>query len=313
LKFDSSFWSIIIGGSSGIGLATAQKLAAHGMNLCIVHRDRRADMRRIESDFERIRGTGVKLTTFNLDALSETGRTRVLDEMSEELNTGKNNKVRMFLHSVAFGNLKLLVPYQASGNAKIARKKIAQELKVSESGLNHAVKKIFEAGDAALFTLADPSDYENRQLLDADDFSRTIQAMGTNIVEWVQDIFQRNMFFEDARVLGLTSQGNNVAWRGYAAVAAAKSALESVSRAMAVELAPYGIRSNMIQAGVTDTAALQAIPGNQLIKANAALRNPFGRLTTPKDVANVIYLMCLNEAAWINGSLICADGGERIT
>jgi NAD(P)-dependent dehydrogenase (short-subunit alcohol dehydrogenase family) len=81
---------------------------------------------------------------------------------------------------------------------------------------------------------------------------------------------------------------------------------------MAVELAPYGIRSNVIQAGVTDTPALKMIPGSNQIKAQAHLRNPFGRLTTPEDVANVILLLCMDEASWINGSLICVDGGERI-
>jgi NAD(P)-dependent dehydrogenase (short-subunit alcohol dehydrogenase family) len=43
----------------------------------------------------------------------------------------------------------------------------------------------------------------------------------------------------------MTSEGNQLAWKGYAAVAAAKVALESVARAMAVELAPYGIRANV--------------------------------------------------------------------
>jgi NAD(P)-dependent dehydrogenase (short-subunit alcohol dehydrogenase family) len=110
----------------------------------------------------------------------------------------------------------------------------------------------------------------------------------------------------------LTSEGNEVAWRGYAAVAAAKSALESVSRAIAVEFAPHGIRSNIIQPGVTDTPALRVIPGSARMKAGARLRNPFGRLTTPEDVANVVYLLSLDEARWINGALIRTDGGERI-
>ena len=113
-------------------------------------------------------------------------------------------------------------------------------------------------------------------------------------------------------MLGLTSEGNTVAWRGYAAVAAAKVALESVSRAIAVEFAPYGIRSNIIQPGVTDTPALRVIPGSGRLKAGARRRNPFGRLTTPEDVADVVYLLSLDEAHWINGALIRADGGEHM-
>ncbi len=310
IKFNSGFWALIIGGSSGFGLATAEKLAAHGMNLCIVHRDRRGAMSRIEASFEKIKENGVKVITFNLDALSTEGRTRVLDSLSEEM--GETGNIRMVLHAVAFGNLKLLVPYNASNASKSAREKIAQAINVSEDDLNDVVHKAFEDGANSLYTLVDSPEYNNSQFLGKDDFTHTIHAMGSNIVEWVQDIFQRRLFAEDARVLSLTSEGNSIAWRGYAAVSAAKAVLESVSMSMAVELAPYGIRSNVIQAGVTDTAALRVIPGSSHIKANAALRNPFGRLTTPEDVANVIFLLCMDEAAWINGSLICVDGGERI-
>jgi NAD(P)-dependent dehydrogenase (short-subunit alcohol dehydrogenase family) len=120
------------------------------------------------------------------------------------------------------------------------------------------------------------------------------------------------MFASDARVLGLTSEGNQVAWRGYAAVAAAKVAIESISRSIAVEFAPYGIRSNIIQPGVTPTPALKLIPGSEQMESVAKLRNPYKRTTTPEDVANFIALMCTDEAAWVNGSIIRVDGGEHI-
>ncbi len=310
MKFNFDFWGVIIGGSSGFGLATAEKLAAHGMNLCIVHRDRRGAMSRIEPRFEKLRSTGVKVLTFNLDALSTEGRTKVLDTLAQEL--GRTGKVRMLLHAVAFGNLKLLVHHHASDTPRLTREKIAQEADIPSATIDRVVQKAFESGADSLHTLVDPPDYNNHRFLEKEDFARTIHAMGFNIVEWVQDIFHRKLFADDARVLSLTSEGNSVAWKGYAAVAAAKAVLESVSRAMAVEFALYGIRSNVIQAGVTDTEALRAIPGHRHIKAIASLRNPFGRLTTPEDVANVILLLCMDEAAWINGALIHVDGGERI-
>ncbi len=114
-------------------------------------------------------------------------------------------------------------------------------------------------------------------------------------------------------MLGLTSEGNAVAWKGYAAVAAAKVSLEALARAIAVEFAPHGIRCNVVQAGITDTPALRAIPGSEHLKAQANLRNPCGRLTTPRDVANAVYLLCLEEAAWINGVVLRVDGGEHIS
>jgi NAD(P)-dependent dehydrogenase (short-subunit alcohol dehydrogenase family) len=95
-------------------------------------------------------------------------------------------------------------------------------------------------------------------------------------------------------------------------VSAAKVALESVSRSIALEMAPYGIRSNIVQAGVTDTPALRLIPGSAHMKAGARRRNPFGRLTTPQDVADFICLLCTDEAHWVNGTIIRVDGGEHI-
>jgi NAD(P)-dependent dehydrogenase (short-subunit alcohol dehydrogenase family) len=310
MKFHPDFWALIIGGSSGFGLASAQKLAAHGMNLCIVHRDRRGAMPRITPEFEKLKKTGVKFRSFNLDGLSDSGRTQVLDALSAEM--GATGKIRMALHSVAFGNLKLLAPHPAPETPGQTRHRIAEAAGISADQMDQIIQKQFEDNANCLHTLAAPPAYDNDRFLEADDFSRTISAMGFNLVEWVRDIFNRQLFAGDARVLSLTSEGGRKAWRGYAAVSAAKAVLESASRSMALEFAPYGIRSNVIQAGVTDTAALQAIPGNRHLKANAILRNPFGRLTTPEDVANAIYLMCLDESAWINGALICVDGGEGI-
>lgn len=310
MKFDSNLWAIIIGGSSGFGLATAKKLSRHGMNLCIVHRDRRGAMSRIQPEFDQLRATGVQVMTFNLDALSESGRTQVMETLEKTL--GEKARIRMLLHAVAFGNLKLLVPEIKDPTPQKARNELAKGLGTSEEQISNIVKSVFDNGEDSLFTLMDPPEYSNELMLEKEDFTRTIHAMGSNILEWVQDIFHRNLFAEDARILSLTSEGNSVAWKGYAAVAAAKAVLESVSRAMAKEFAPYGIRSNVIQAGVCDTPALRVIPGNQRIKALSSLRNPFGRLTRPEDVADVVFLLCLDEAAWINGALICADGGEKI-
>jgi NAD(P)-dependent dehydrogenase (short-subunit alcohol dehydrogenase family) len=137
--------------------------------------------------------------------------------------------------------------------------------------------------------------------------------MGTSLLGWVQDLFSRKLFASDARVFGLTSEGNEVAWKGYAAVAAAKVALESLSRSIAVEFARYGLRSNIIQAGITWTPAQDAIPGSEHMRAQALVRNPFGRLTTPEDVAKVIALLSTDDAGWINGEVIRVDGGEHIS
>jgi NAD(P)-dependent dehydrogenase (short-subunit alcohol dehydrogenase family) len=219
--------------------------------------------------------------------------------------------VKVLLHSIAFGNLKLIAPEKVEPSP--GRRELAERLGVGLDELTHAVDELFGEGADALQSLASLPAYSARSFIDDEDLERTIFSMGTSLLGWVQSLLARDLFAGDARVFGLTSEGNEVAWKGYAAVAAAKVALESISRSMAVELAPRGIRSNVIQAGVTDTPALAAIPGSGHLKAAARQRNPFGRLTTPRDVANVIYLLCTPDAAWINGEVIRVDGGEHIS
>jgi NAD(P)-dependent dehydrogenase (short-subunit alcohol dehydrogenase family) len=302
-------WALILGGSSGFGLATAHQLSRSGVNLCLVHRDRRGAMARIQPEFDAIRERGVSLLTFNEDALSSERRTVILDALAATL--GERQRVRLLLHSIAFGNLKLIAP--DTKREETARTALAQALGIEEARLTDAVDRLFADGKDALAELATPPSYPTAGYIDDEDLQQTIHAMGTSLLGWVQELHRRGLFAADARVVGLTSEGNAVAWKGYAAVAAAKVALESISRAIAVEMAPYGIRANIVKAGVTDTPALRLIPGSAQLKATARRRNPFGRLTTPEDVAQVIHLLCLPEAAWINGEVIRVDGGEHIS
>jgi NAD(P)-dependent dehydrogenase (short-subunit alcohol dehydrogenase family) len=309
MAFSSDQWAVILGGSSGFGLATAQRLAEQGMSLCVVHRDLRAALARIEPEFEKIRSTGAKLITFNLDALNAERRAVVLDELAGAL--GPHGRVRVLLHSIAFGNLKLLV-----GEPGVERRTVqglADKLGADAQKIQEAIDELFAAGDPHAHALASPPEYSQKRFLDEEDLSRTIHAMGTSLLGWVQEIFGRELFAADARIFGLTSEGNEVVWKGYAAVAAAKVALESLARSIATEFAPYGLRCNVIQAGITETPALAAIPGSEHMKAHAQVRNPLGRLTTPRDVANVIALLATDDAGWINGEVIRVDGGEHIS
>jgi NAD(P)-dependent dehydrogenase (short-subunit alcohol dehydrogenase family) len=311
--FEAGHWGLILGGSSGFGLATAHKLARHGLNLCIVHRDRRGAMKRIEPEFEALRERDIELVTHNTNALDADGRAQVLDGLAEAI--GPDGGVRLLLHSIAFGNLKLVAPESSSsqGERDSAVARLAAEFGLDADRVAESADRLFADGVDGLQGLSTPPVYAQDRLLDDEDVARTIYAMGTSLLSWTQDLQVRGLFASDARVIGLTSEGNEVAWKGYAAVSAAKTALEAISRSIAVEMAHFGIRSNIVQAGVTDTPALRAIPGSAHLVAQSRVRNPFGRLTTPEDVADVVYLLTLPESAWINGALVRVDGGERVS
>jgi len=305
---DKNLWALILGGSSGFGLATAKQLSSWGMNICIVHRDRKGAMSRIDPEFEEIKKTGVRFEAFNVDALSKEAREGVLEQLSATIGSGK---IRVMLHSIAFGTLKLAAPQKAP-LAETASATLASKLGIPLETLQKTVDELFAEGQSSFCSLASPAPYNNDLFIEDDEMAQTIYAMGTSMLSWTKDVFKRGLFAADARVIGLTSEGNEKAWLGYAAVSAAKAALEAISRSIAKEFAPYGIRSNIVQPGVTDTPALRLIPGSPQLAANARMKNPFGRLTQVEDVAKVIALLSTDEAGWINGSLIRVDGGERI-
>ncbi|MDP5168998.1 MAG: SDR family oxidoreductase [Bacteroidia bacterium] len=281
----SGYWAVILGGSSGFGLATAQKLASEGMNLFILHRDRRKDLPAFEQHLSAMRQQGVKVMSMNADAIQPEAISAALDVLQAEL--GSSGKVRLLLHAISKGNLKLMAP-------------LSEEAQKGDHGLqSELIAHISEQWDG------------EPPLLSRTDFQLTIEAMALSLGDWVQMLFERKCFAADARVIGLTSEGNRKSWRSYAAVSAAKVALESLCRSMALEFAPHGIRCNVVQPGVTDTPSLRMIPGSEMLLQNAAMRNPFGRTTRTEEVANVIYLLSRDEASWINGALIPVDGGEK--
>lgn len=140
----------------------------------------------------------------------------------------------------------------------------------------------------------------------------TSDVMAHSLIYWVQDLFENNMLARNGRIFAMTSSGGKTAIPFYGAVSAAKAALESHIRQLAMELGPYEISVNAILAGVTDTPALRKIPGNIPMIEVARRKNPRGILTTPERVAKVISILCMEGGDWISGGVIHADGGEDI-
>ena len=64
---DKKCWALILGGSTGLGLATAKKLAKHGMNICVVHRNSRMQEDQIQAEFKTIKQEGVAFNCFTIN------------------------------------------------------------------------------------------------------------------------------------------------------------------------------------------------------------------------------------------------------
>ena len=141
----------------------------------------------------------------------------------------------------------------------------------------------------------------------------TLDVMAHSLVYWTQDLVSCELLGQGSRVFAMTSSGSVAAWPSYGAVSAAKSALESHIRQLAVELAPRGITANAIMAGVTITAALDKIPGASALADKARERNPSGRLTETTDVADCLLALSGPGTQWMTGNVIRVDGGEMIS
>jgi enoyl-[acyl-carrier protein] reductase III len=140
----------------------------------------------------------------------------------------------------------------------------------------------------------------------------TLDVMANSLVYWTQDLFFSKLLAPGARIFAMTSAGDHIVWPAYGAVSAAKSALESYVRQLAVELAPHRVSVNALRAGVTDTPALRKIPGNEAMIQRVLGMHPAGRLTTPADVARALVALCGEGGAWVSGNVIGVDGAEDI-
>ena len=118
---------------------------------------------------------------------------------------------------------------------------------------------------------------------------------------------------EGGRIVAMSSLGAQRAMPHYGFIGASKAALESLVRSLAQELGPRGIRVNTVSAGVVDTDALSHFPNREQVLAEFAERTPAGPSLKPENVADAVYLLCLPEAAWINGHTLIVDGGFAIS
>ena len=114
---------------------------------------------------------------------------------------------------------------------------------------------------------------------------------------------------EGASVVNLTSLGSQRVLPYYTSVGVSKAALEALTRYLAVELAPKGIRVNAVSAGYVDTDALRTFPNWEAMLAQAQERTPAGRMLTVEDVARVVAFLCTEEADMMRGQVIVVDGG----
>jgi len=114
-------------------------------------------------------------------------------------------------------------------------------------------------------------------------------------------------------ILNISSMASQYGIPNVIAYTAAKSAIEGMTRAMAVELSPIGIRVNCIAPGfIYSDMSSKALNNDPERKAKVIGRTPLGKLGKPEDVAHAAYFLCSEEAGFITGAVLPVDGGNSI-
>ena len=258
-------WALVLGASSGFGDAISVALARAGLHVFGVHLDRKATAPNAERVAADVRAHGREARFFNMNAADADRRAEAVAAMDALLaDRGETGRLRVLVHSLAFGTLKPFVAHSATDAVTAAQ------------------------------------------------MDMTLDVMAHTLVYWTQDVVSRGLMREGGRIYAMTSSGGTRVLPSYGPVSAAKAALESHVRQLAMELAPRGITVNAIRAGVTATPAAQKIPGYDRIEASARAHNPSGRITTPDDVARAVVVLAHPDMHWITGNVIGVDGGEDI-
>ena len=130
-------YGLVLGGSSGLGYASALKLAENGMNLIIFYRASRIQAAEIETRFDIIRSLGIQLLTVNSDATREDKLSENLEKIKTFLN---DKKLSVLLHSISKGNLKPM-----TGDNTLSTNDFQQTIHSMGISLYSWTKALFEA------------------------------------------------------------------------------------------------------------------------------------------------------------------------
>jgi NAD(P)-dependent dehydrogenase (short-subunit alcohol dehydrogenase family) len=146
-----------------------------------------------------------------------------------------------------------------------------------------------------------------------DEYQKIILTNQTSTFSLTREVAGFMKEQESGAILNISSMASQYGLPFVIAYTASKSAIEGMTRAMAVELSPDGIRVNCIAPGFIKTnMSSVALDKDPERKKKALSRTPLGRLGRTEEVANAAYFLVSDEASYITGVVLPVDGGNSI-
>jgi NAD(P)-dependent dehydrogenase (short-subunit alcohol dehydrogenase family) len=145
------------------------------------------------------------------------------------------------------------------------------------------------------------------------DFCNIIQTNVLAVFAISREVAKHMVAADSGSILNISSMAAQYGIPQVIAYTAAKSGIEGMTKAMAVELSPLGIRVNCIAPGFIKTAMSSKALDNDPERKNKVLsRTPMGHLGLPEDVADAAFYLTSNQAKYITGVILPVDGGNSI-
>jgi len=146
-----------------------------------------------------------------------------------------------------------------------------------------------------------------------EDFQRIIQTNLTSVFALSREVAKTMLPRQSGCIINISSMAAQYGMPKVVSYSAAKTGVEGMTRAMAADLSPQGIRVNCVAPGFIATAmSAKAFESDPERKNRALSRTPMGRFGTPEDVAEAVYFFASDASKFVTGTVLPVDGGNSI-
>jgi NAD(P)-dependent dehydrogenase (short-subunit alcohol dehydrogenase family) len=146
-----------------------------------------------------------------------------------------------------------------------------------------------------------------------EEYQGVILSNQTSVFALTREVAKHMIERKKGNILNISSMASQYGLPKVIAYTASKSAIEGMTRALAVELGPYGLRVNCIAPGFIKTEMSAAALENDPERKNKVFsRTPMGRLGSPEEIAEAAWFLVSDAASFITGVVLPVDGGNSI-